>query len=104
MTVAAACGIGTLMELKPHCPAPGLVAIEVDAANVARAFALADRFRSEGLYVVLGGPQVAAQPDAAAGHADTIMVGPAEQILPRFLREWSSGHPSRRYIFAGAER
>lgn len=80
---------------------PDLVVIEVDVTNACRAYAIADRHRAKGRYVVLGGRHVTSFPEQAAVHADTILVGPDEQVFPCFLRDWRAGHASARYIAGG---
>jgi len=37
-------------------------------------------------------------PDEAEAHADAIFLGPADEALPRFLQDYRSGHPQRRYV------
>jgi radical SAM superfamily enzyme YgiQ (UPF0313 family) len=74
-----------------------LVAIQVYITNARRAYALADRYRAMGIFVVLGGLHVTALPDEAAQHADAIFLGPGEQTFPQFLDDFRSGQPRRRY-------
>src|SRR5512142_698818 len=75
-----------------------LVAIQVYITNARRAYALADHYRARGAYVVLGGLHVTALPEEAAAHADTIFLGPGEESFPRFLRDFATGVPARRYV------
>src|ERR1044071_966922 len=77
-----------------------LVAIQVYITNARRAYALADRSRARGIFVVLGGLHVTALPDEAAQHADAIFLGPGEQTFPQFLDDFRSGLPLRRYVSA----
>ena len=77
--------------------APDLVCIQVYITNAFRAYALADHYRERGSYVVLGGLHVTSLPDEAAAHADTIVLGPAEEAFPRFLADWRAGHAAPRY-------
>src|SRR5207237_2812789 len=37
-------------------------------------------------------------PGAAAAHADTIFLGPGEDIWPEFLVDYRAGHPGTRYV------
>lgn len=76
---------------------PDLVVIQVYITSAVRAYAIADHYRSRGVYVVLGGLHVTALPTEAAAHADTIFLGPGEDTWPRFLRDWHAGQPQRRY-------
>ena len=76
---------------------PDLVAIQVYITNAKRAYAVADHYRSRGVFVALGGLHVTALPEEAAAHADTIFLGPGEQTFPEFLADFRAGQPLRRY-------
>src|SRR5436190_9209894 len=56
-----------------------LVVIQVYITNAKRAYRLADTYRAQGAFVVLGGLHVTSLPDEAAPHADAIFLGPGEQ-------------------------
>lgn len=77
---------------------PDLVCIQVYITNAFRAYKIADKYRSRGCYVVLGGLHVTALPDEAAMHADTIMLGPGEEAFPRFVDDFRKGSPQKRYV------
>lgn len=79
---------------------PDLVGIQVYVTNAHRAYEIADRYRARGVPVILGGPHVAARPQEAAAHADSIFIGPAEDAFPRFLRDFRLGRPFPRYVSA----
>ena len=76
---------------------PDLVGIELYITSARRAYAIADRYRARGVFVVLGGLHVTALPDEAARHADAIVVGPAEEAWPRLLADLRSGCPQPVY-------
>src|SRR5690242_10332934 len=77
---------------------PDLVAIQVYITNAKRAYALADRYRARGIFVILGGLHVTSLPDEASVHADAIVLGPAEDTFPRFLEDFRKRQPLRRYV------
>ena len=79
---------------------PDLVAIQVYITNARRAYAIADSYRANGVFVALGGLHVTALPDEAAAHADVVFLGPGEQTFPRFLEDFRAGTPLRRYVSA----
>ena len=81
--------------------APDLVVIQVYITNAYRAYALADLYRARGCYVALGGLHVTSLPNEAAPHADSIFIGPGEQIFPQFLADLRAGAPQPRYVSAG---
>jgi len=76
---------------------PDLVVIQVYITNAYRAYAIADHYRARGAYVALGGLHVTSLPDEAAPHADSIFLGPGEDIFPQFLRDIRAGTPQKRY-------
>ncbi len=88
-------------ELKTN-DAPNLVIIQIYITNAFRAYALADHYRSQGSYVCLGGLHVSSLPDEAASHADSIFIGPGEDIFPLFLADFRNKCP--RKIYTNAKR
>ena len=67
---------------------PELVIIQVYITNAYRAYALADHYREKGAYVCLGGLHVSSLPEEAMTHADSIFIGPGEDIFPKFLNDF----------------
>jgi radical SAM superfamily enzyme YgiQ (UPF0313 family) len=76
---------------------PDLVVIQVYITSAYRAYELADHYRSRGAHVALGGLHVTALPGEAAAHADTIFLGPGEDIWPQFLGDFRVGQPRKVY-------
>jgi len=76
---------------------PELVVIQVYITSAKRAYAIADHYRSKGAYVALGGLHVTSLPDEARQHADTIFLGPGEDTLPAFLKDYAGGRPRPMY-------
>lgn len=74
-----------------------LVGISCLTGTAPRAYALADQFRNKGIPVVLGGVHVTLLPAEAAGHADSIVTGFAEEAWPQLLRDFSVGRLAPRY-------
>lgn len=74
-----------------------LVGMTVITGTAPRAYELARYFRGRGIAVVLGGPHVTLVPDDAQPHADSIVVGYAEQEWPRLLRDFAAGDLKSRY-------
>lgn len=52
-----------------------------------RAYEIADRFRIRGVKVVLGGIHTSMVPDEAKQHADSIVIGEAEDIWPKLIND-----------------
>src|SRR3954465_5504763 len=76
---------------------PDLVVIQVYITSAHRAYELADHYRAKGAYVALGGLHVTSLPDEAAGHANSIFLGPGEDIWPAFLSDYRQGHAAKVY-------
>lgn len=77
--------------------APDLVIVQVYITNSYRSYEIADRYRSRGSFVCLGGLHVTSLPAEAAPHADAIFLGPGEQIFPKFLQDFRAGSPQSVY-------
>ena len=76
---------------------PDMVVIQVYITSAYRAYEIADLYRSKGAYVCLGGLHVTSLPEEAAQHADTIFIGPGEDIWPAFLSDYQAGLPKKEY-------
>ncbi len=77
-----------------------LVAISAITGTSLRSYAIADELRKKGHTVVFGGVHATLLPDEAARHADTIVVGYAEQSWPQLLRDFAAGRMKKRYTQA----
>jgi len=104
-TLAAYCSPGDEIDLQDeHVEElniddnPQLVVIQVYITNAYRSYALADHYRKKGAYVCLGGLHVSSLPDEAMAHADTIFIGPGEDIFPQFLNDLRRKDPKKVYI------
>ncbi len=75
-----------------------LVGMTVITGTAPRAYELAARFRERHIPVVLGGPHVTLVPDDAQPHADSVVVGYAEETWPELLRDVAAGRLKPRYV------
>ena len=66
----------------------GLTATTV-LANIA--YEIADEFRSRGVAVVMGGWHVSSLPEEAKQHADSVVIGEAEETWPQLLKDFKNG-------------
>jgi radical SAM superfamily enzyme YgiQ (UPF0313 family) len=64
-----------------------VVAISSFSAQIREAYELADRYRSLGTTVILGGLHVSAVPGEALSHADAIVIGEGEPVWPVIMSE-----------------
>lgn len=62
-----------------------------------RAYEIADRFRSAGSTVVFGGPHASVRPEEALRHADSIVIGEAEEVWKNLLTDFENGRLKKRY-------
>ena len=67
--------------------APDLVGISVWTMLAPQAYAVADRYRSRGVPVVLGGVHPSMLPGEALNHADAVVVGEAESVFAKVLAD-----------------
>ena len=77
------CGLALIVGLTHHMP------------NVYR---IADRLRSEGTKVILGGFHVTARPDESLEHADSVILGEAEAVWEEVLDDFTGGNLKKKYI------
>src|SRR5438094_4864291 len=76
---------------------PDLVVIQVYITSARRSYEIADLYRARGCHVAVGGLHVTSLPDEAARHADSIFLGPGEDIWPAFLADYRAGNPAKVY-------
>src|SRR5687767_11893514 len=74
-----------------------LVGLTVITGTAPRAYELSHRLRERGVTTVLGGPHVTLVPNDAQPHADSIVVGYAEDAWPQLLRDYVAGALRPRY-------
>src|SRR5664279_1653301 len=77
-----------------------LVGITATTGNSIRAYELADRLRSRGVPVVMGGPHVTLVPEDAKLHVVSVVVGYAEDTWPELLRDFAAGRMKPRYTMS----
>src|SRR5512136_1303694 len=61
-------------------------------------YVIADRLRSEGTKVILGGMHVTALPDEALSHADSVIIGEAEAVWGEILDDFVKGSLKKKYL------
>lgn len=77
---------------------PDLVVIQVYITNAFRSYKLADHYRKRGAYVCLGGLHVSSLPEEALHYADSIFIGPGEDIFAQFLKDFRSKCAKKVYV------
>lgn len=74
-----------------------LVGITTMTPIAKRGYAIADRFRSRGIPVVMGGMHVSKLPDEALQHCDSVVIGEAEDLWDKLLADLERGEMKRIY-------
>jgi len=68
-----------------------LVGISTITSTAPRAYAIADRLRSLGATVLMGGPHVTFLTEEALGHSDFVIRGEGERAMAAFAEAWEKG-------------
>ena len=68
-----------------------LVGIHCVTGDSPLAYKVADKFRQRNVKVVLGGYHPSALPEEAKKHADSVVIGEAEEIWPQLLNDFENG-------------
>jgi radical SAM superfamily enzyme YgiQ (UPF0313 family) len=77
-----------------------LVGVDVEIYTARRAYEIADRFRSRGVKVVLGGVHATMIPEEAAAHADAVALGDTDADWATILADAARGALQPRYAAA----
>ncbi len=85
------------IEAVPLDTPADMVAMSVDTFGARRTYQLAQAFHARGVRVVLGGPHPTLCPDEAAGFADAVVRGDAEDTWPQVLSDAKQGGLKRVY-------
>lgn len=85
------------LESIDYDAATDLVALSVETYTARRAYQIAARYRKKGVPVVMGGFHPSLAPDDALKHADSIVIGEAEESWPRLLEDFASNRMQRQY-------
>jgi radical SAM superfamily enzyme YgiQ (UPF0313 family) len=79
------------LEPIPFDKPTDLVAITVQIFTARRAYEISAEYRKRGVPVILGGMHPTLIPEEAAGHADSIYLGDAEDLWPQVLQDAQAG-------------
>lgn len=74
-----------------------LVGISCTTYNAMQSYEIADKFREKGIPVVLGGYHPSALPQDAKLHADSVVIGEAEEVWPKLLKDLEKGQLQEYY-------
>ncbi|MGB9642185.1 MAG: B12-binding domain-containing radical SAM protein [Candidatus Ratteibacteria bacterium] len=79
-----------------------LVGITTITSTAPRAYEIADEFRKRGVSVIMGGIHPSVLPHEASLHADAVVIGEAESVMDRLLKDFHSGNLQK--FYASTER
>jgi radical SAM superfamily enzyme YgiQ (UPF0313 family) len=77
-----------------------LVGITATTGQAPRAYEIADIYRSKNIPVVMGGIHVSFRPEEALSHADSIVIGEAEDIWSRVIEDFTGN--KLKQVYRGA--
>lgn len=77
--------------------ATDLVGISGMTCQAPRAYEIAERYRSRGVPVIMGGHHASLLPEESMRHVDSVVIGEAEEIWPRVLEDVRGGRLERTY-------
>jgi radical SAM superfamily enzyme YgiQ (UPF0313 family) len=82
----------TPIHLDKNLKEVDLVGITVLTKTAVRAYDIADAYRRKGIPVVLGGIHPTAVPKEAKEHADSVVLGEAEEVWPHLVEDARTGN------------
>lgn len=94
--------IDDILELN-ELPGCDLAAISTFTAKAKDAYALAERYRREGVPTVIGGLHATARSREALEHCDSVVVGEGEVSWPRLLEDFEAGRLGGIYDSTGRD-
>ncbi len=77
-----------------------LVGISIRRSSEEAAFEVADQFKNKGVKVILGGPQVSANPFESFKHANAVVIGEGEELWVKLLDDISNDDLKDFYVSA----
>lgn len=76
---------------------PDLVGIAITSFSASRGYEIADEFRKRSVKVVFGGIHTSVMPKEALKHADSIVIGEAEGVWSKLIKDFSKNKLKRVY-------
>jgi len=88
------------MEAIPFDAPTDLVAISTEVYTARRAYQIASEYRRRGVPVVMGGFHASLMPEETGRHAESVVLGEAEEVWAELLDDYRAGTPRKRYAAA----
>ncbi len=80
-----------------------IVGITAYTSSICRAYQIAEVYRKKGIPTIMGGIHVSMMPDEAQRYCDSVVIGEAENIWPRVLKDFENGRLQKQYIGSWAD-
>jgi radical SAM superfamily enzyme YgiQ (UPF0313 family) len=74
-----------------------LIFISSFTSNVTRGYEIADKYRSLGVSVIMGGIHVSFLPDEALEHADAVCIGEGENLVKEIINDFKNNALKKKY-------
>ncbi len=85
------------VEPLPDTICSDVIAFSVETYTAKRAYILARKYKTDRNLIVMGGFHASVMPDEILQHADTVLIGDAEDTWGPFVRDCLSGKPQKYY-------
>ncbi len=85
------------LETIPFDQPTDLVALSVETYTARRCYQIAGEYRRRGVPVVMGGFHATLCPDEVRRHAESVVIGEAEDLFPELLDDYRHGRPREVY-------
>jgi radical SAM superfamily enzyme YgiQ (UPF0313 family) len=85
------------LEVIPYDEPTDLVAISVETYTARRAYQISSEYRKRGVPVIMGGFHATLCPQEVGKYCESLVIGEAEEILPRVIDDWRHGRGERIY-------
>jgi radical SAM superfamily enzyme YgiQ (UPF0313 family) len=89
--------IVSMCSEKEKIPKSDLIGITVYTTFANLAYKIADKYRKKGTPVILGGYHVSTLPDEALKHADSVVIGEADDIWKTVIEDFKKGKLKKKY-------
>lgn len=86
------------MEPIKFSKTPDIVGITATSPIIERAYEIAEEYKKKGVKVILGGPYVSFNYDEAIKHADSVVIGEAENLWASVLTDFEKGELKQKYV------
>jgi len=84
-------------EKIPYDEPADIVAITVETFTAKRSYEISKEYMKRGIKVIMGGMHSTLFPEEVEEHADSVVIGDAEEVWPRIIKDFKNGKLKKRY-------